>query len=68
MIVEYSESKNVDYLFHCDAKIITKLHFAKKKSFEEYPYFNNIKEVFTTLDYIIICWKLNKKILTSKIN
>lgn len=68
VIVENSENKNVDYLFHCDAKMLTKLHFVKKPLFEEYPYFNNIREVVTTLDEITILWELNKKTIISKID
>lgn len=65
--IDYCE-KNVDYFFHCDAKLITKLNFKENVSFEEYPYLKNSKEVNLKSDNIILEWKLNDKILVSKID
>lgn len=60
--------KNVDYFFHCDAKLITKLDFNVNISFEEYPYLKNMKEVKLKNNNIILEWKLNDKVIISKID
>lgn len=61
-------NKNVDYFFHCDAILITKLEFNKKVSFEEYPYLKNIREVNSKSDNIVLEWKLNDNVIISKID
>lgn len=66
--VEYKGRENIDYLFHCDALLISKLKLITKEDFKEYPYFTNIKEVITELDEIELTWKLSNKKLISKIN
>lgn len=66
--VQHYESKTVDYLFHCDAKLISKLKTVKIESFKEYPYFKDIKEVINTLDELVMEWKLGKKRIISKID
>lgn len=61
-------SKYVDYFFHSDANLITKLDFNDIESFKEYPYLKNIKEVNFKNDGIILEWKLGNKAITSKID
>lgn len=64
----YNCNKNVDYFFHCDANLITKLDFNDIESFKEYAYLKNIKEVNFKNDDIILEWNLNDKVIISKIN
>lgn len=66
--VDYCNNKNVDYFFHCDAKLITKLDFNTNISFEEYSYLKNIKEVNIKNDNITLKWSLNDKVIISKID
>ena len=61
-------NKNVDYFFHCDAKLITELDYNSIESFKEYPYLKNIEEVNYNDDNIILEWKLNDKTVISKIS
>lgn len=61
-------NKNIDYFFHCDANLITKLDFNDNVSFEEYPFLKNIKEVNCKNDNITLEWKLNDKVIISKID
>lgn len=67
IIVEYSGNKKVDYLFHSDAKLISKFAYEKVKTFKEYPYLKNIKRVIHK-DYVILEWKLDNEIISSKID
>lgn len=60
-------NKTVDYFFHSDANLITKLDLNNIKSFEEYPYLKNIKKVNLKNDNITLEWKLNDIIIISKI-
>lgn len=55
-------NKIVDYFFHSDAKLITKLDFNTNISCEEYSYLKNIKEVNLKNDNIILEWNLNNKL------
>lgn len=66
--VKYSGNNNVDYIFHCDAQLITDFEYKTKESFVEYPYFKDIKEVISKSDDILLKWKLNDKILDSDIS
>lgn len=61
-------NKTVDYFFHSDANLITKLDFNNIKSFEEYPYLKNIKKINLKNDNITLEWKLNDKVIISKID
>lgn len=61
-------NKNVDYFFHCDANLITKLDFEDRKPFKEYPYLKNIRKIKSKNDDIILKWNLDNKIIISKIN
>lgn len=61
-------SENIDYFFHCNAKLLTKLSKRKVKNIKQYPYYTEIYKINTTKDYISLKWDLNKTILTSTIN
>ncbi len=66
--VDYCGNKNVDYFFHCDAILISKVYYNAMESFKEYPYLENVKEIINKNDNIILKWKLNNKIIISKMN
>jgi len=66
--VDYCNNKNVDYFFHSDAQLITKLDFNEIELFKEYPYLKNFKEVISTNDIVILKWNLDNKTVISKIN
>lgn len=66
--VKYSGDGNVDYIFHCDAQLITNFKYKTREPFIEYPYFKNIKEVISKSDNIFLKWKLNDRILDSYID
>lgn len=66
--VDYCNNKNVDYFFHCDAKLITPLDFNSNIFFEEYSYLKNIKEVKLKNANIILEWNLDNKLIISKID
>ncbi len=66
-INNYKE-RTIDYFFHCDATLITKLKYNCPSSFKEYPYLKNIKEVNLVKDIIILKWQLKEKTIISKIN
>ncbi len=66
--VDYCNNKNVDYFFHCDAKLITPLDFNTNIFFEEYSYLKNIKEVKLKNANIILEWNLDNKLVISKID
>lgn len=61
-------NKNVDYFFHCDANLMTKLDFNDIELFKEYPYLKNIREVNFKNDDIILEWNLGNKVIISKID
>lgn len=61
-------NKNVDYFFHCDAKLITKLNYSGIESFKEYPYLRNIREVNIKNDNIILEWNLGGKVIINKMD
>lgn len=65
--IDYCD-KNVDYFFHSDAYLVTKLDFISTVSFKEYPYLKSIKEVNLEDDNIILEWKLNDAFIISKID
>lgn len=67
IFVEYMGNKNVDYIFHCDAKLITEVSYKDIESFKEYPYFKNFKEV-DYQDYIVLKWQLDNKMILNKID
>lgn len=48
IIVGYTGNEKVDYLFHSDAKLISKFDYEKVKTFKEYPYLKNIKKSYTS--------------------
>lgn len=60
-------NKIVDYIFHCDAKLISKYKSKKIDCLKEYPYFTNVEKVISE-DFIILEWILENEILYSKIN
>lgn len=66
--VNYYGNDNVDYIFHCDAELITNFKYKIIKSFKEYPYFKDIIEVMPDTNNISLNWKLNDKILYSDID
>ena len=66
--VNYSENQVIDYIFHCDAELVSKFNSIDLDKIEEYPYFKKIKEVITKADNISLTWKLNNQILNSVIN
>ena len=66
--VDSCNSKNIDYFFHCDADLISKLVFKDIESLKEYPYLKNVKEISINNDNIILEWNLNNKVIISKIN
>ena len=66
--VNYSENQVIDYIFHCDAELVSKFNSIDLDKIEEYPYFKKIKEVITKADNISLTWKLNNQILNSDIN
>lgn len=61
-------NKNVDYFFHSDANLITKLKYSSIESFKEYPYLKNIREVNLKNDSIILEWNLGGKVIINKID
>lgn len=65
--VNHYNSKNIDYFFHCDATLISKLDYNVMESFKEYSYLENIKEIINKDDSITLKWKLNDKAIISKI-
>lgn len=66
--VDYSENQVVDYIFYCDAKLVSEFNSVDIDKIEAYPYFKGIKEVITKTDNISLTWKLNNQILNSDIN
>lgn len=66
--VNNNSNQSIDYIFHCDATILTELKTKIKKEFKKYPYFKNIKEVITDSKILTLKWKLNKTTIISKIN
>lgn len=68
VIVDSSGDKNIDYFFHCDAKLLTKLDYNNALHLHEYPYLENVKEISAKTNNIVLKWKLEKRIITCKIN
>lgn len=68
IMVTSSKDNIIDYFFHCDASLVTKI---KNMSFSElkgYPYLKNIQEVQTNQNNIVLEWDLSGKKIFSHIN
>lgn len=69
MSAEGCDKKCVDYLFYCDAKLLTNIDGHLIKSIRNYPYLSNIKLVDNKSEELIITWMLeDTTIISSKLN
>lgn len=68
LLVKCKENKKIDYFFHCDAILTSKIKYTKVKHIEEYPYLNNIKKINNDADNIILEWKLINNNVISEID
>lgn len=68
LLVECKENKKIDYFFHCDAILTSKIKYNNVKDIEEYPYLNNIKKINSDTDNIILEWKLVNNNVISEID
>lgn len=68
LIVNAQKEEIIDYLFHSDARLISKLEWIKCPNFKEYPYFTNVQKIIFPKKIIILEWLLGKKRITSEIN
>lgn len=68
LIVKNGKNNNVDFFFHCDAELITKLDGCLVTSLKDYPYLKNVKEIFSKSNNIILEWNLNGRKVFSKID
>lgn len=66
--VEIKSNHTIDYIFHSDAKLVTKLDNFSFCNFKDYPYFKNIKKINTQDKEISLEWTLNDKKIISRIN
>lgn len=58
----------IDYFFHCDAKLITKIDGCLVEDLKSYPYLKNIIEASYNTDNIILEWNINGNKIISEID
>lgn len=70
-IVTSENENNYDYLFHCEAELLTKLEledYTFQFKTNGYQHIKNPRKVITQDEKIILTWKLNNYTLNSEIN
>lgn len=68
LMVIYLEDRTIDYFFHCDANLVTKVENIPVSDFKEYPYLKNVREVCTIQNNITLEWDLSGEKIFSHIN
>lgn len=68
LTVTYLKDNNIDYIFHCDANLVTKIKNPSVFELEAYPYFKNVREIQTNKNSITLEWNLNGEKIFSHIN
>ncbi len=66
--VKLQNNEIVDYIFHCDAALITELNSIQIDKFAEYPYFSNIQKIICFDKNTTLRWFLGDNKIISEID
>ncbi len=68
LTVNCKKENVIDYFFHCDAKLISRIDGCLVQEFKSYPYLKNIIEVSSKVDNILLEWDINGNKIISEID